>query len=107
LIPGGGAIYNGEFVKAAIHVLIFGTLVSIHAAIIVGRPLLGMINAAFYFYRPFEAYYTAKRRMLKAEGVYLETPIEQSISPQVSLRQDVASDFDRHRSLQGDWIFQS
>src|SRR5215469_199466 len=28
LIPGVGAIYNGEFVKAAIHVLIFGTLIS-------------------------------------------------------------------------------
>src|SRR5712692_7455641 len=29
LIPGVGAIYNGEFVKAAVHVLIFGTLVSL------------------------------------------------------------------------------
>src|SRR6266849_1026749 len=27
-IPGVGAIYNGEFVKAAFHVLIFATLVS-------------------------------------------------------------------------------
>src|SRR5262249_40627151 len=29
LIPGVGAIYNGEFVKAAVHILIFGTLVSL------------------------------------------------------------------------------
>src|SRR5262245_18466453 len=29
LIPGVGAIYNGEFVKAAIHLLIFGTLITI------------------------------------------------------------------------------
>src|SRR5687768_6256773 len=29
LIPGVGAIYNGEFVKAAVHVLIFGTLVTL------------------------------------------------------------------------------
>src|SRR5213076_335462 len=29
LIPGVGAIYNGEFVKAAVHVLIFGMLVSL------------------------------------------------------------------------------
>src|SRR5437867_4498767 len=28
LIPGVGAIYNGEFVKAAVHILIFGTIVS-------------------------------------------------------------------------------
>jgi len=76
LIPGVGAIYNGEFVKAAIHVLIFGTLVSLHAATTVGRPLLGLMNAAFYFYMPFEAYYTAKKRMMKAEGVDLETPID-------------------------------
>ena len=76
LIPGVGAIYNGEFVKAAIHVLIFGTLVSLHAATNVGRPLLGLMNAAFYFYMPFEAYYTAKKRMLKAEGIDLETPID-------------------------------
>src|SRR5438876_418252 len=61
LIPGVGAIYNGEFVKAAIHVLIFGTLVSLHNATNVGRPLLGLMNAAFYFYMPFEAYYTAKK----------------------------------------------
>src|SRR6266568_9120905 len=76
LIPGVGAIYNGEFVKAAIHVLIFGTLVSLHDLTTVGRPLLGLINAAFYFYMPFEAYYTAKKRMLKRQGVDLETPID-------------------------------
>jgi hypothetical protein len=76
LIPGVGAIYNGEFLKAAIHVLIFGTLVSLHNATTVGRPLLGLINAAFYFYMPFEAYYTAKKRMLKTQGVDLETPID-------------------------------
>jgi len=76
LIPGVGAIYNGEFLKAAIHVLIFGTLVSLHDLTTVGRPLLGVINAAFYFYMPFEAYYTAKKRMLKRQGVDLETPID-------------------------------
>ena len=76
LIPGVGAIYNGEFLKAAIHVLIFGTLVSLHDLTSVGRPLLGLINAAFYFYMPFEAYYTAKKRMLKRQGVDLETPID-------------------------------
>jgi hypothetical protein len=75
-IPGVGAIYNGEFVKAAIHVLIFGTLISLNNTTRVGHPLLGLMTAAFIFYMPFEAYYTAKKRVLKAEGVDLETPLD-------------------------------
>jgi hypothetical protein len=74
LIPGVGAIYNGEFVKAAVHILIFGTLVSVSDA--TDAPLFGIAAAAFYFYMPFEAYYTAKKRMLGAQGVALETPID-------------------------------
>jgi TM2 domain-containing membrane protein YozV len=74
LIPAVGAIYNGEFVKAAIHILIFGTLVSLADA--TDAALFGLAAAAFYFYMPFEAYYTAKKRMLGAQGVVLETPID-------------------------------
>src|ERR1051326_1592329 len=60
LIPGVGAIYNGEFVKAAVHILIFGTLVSLSDA--TNAALFGLAVAGFYFYMPFEAYYTAKKR---------------------------------------------
>src|SRR5499433_1309948 len=74
LIPGVGAIYNGEFVKAAVHILIFGTLVSLSNA--TDAALFGLSCAAFYFYMPFEAYYTAKKRMLGSQGVMLETPID-------------------------------
>ena len=74
MIPGVGAIYNGEFVKAAVHILIFGTLVSLADA--TDTALFGLASAAFYFYMPFEAYYTAKKRMLGAEGIMLETPID-------------------------------
>jgi hypothetical protein len=75
LIPGVGAIYNGEFVKAAIHVLIFGTLISFSE--FGPQPLVGLMIAAFIFYMPFEAYYTAKKRQLRAEqGIELETPID-------------------------------
>jgi TM2 domain-containing membrane protein YozV len=74
LIPGVGAIYNGEFVKAAVHILIFGTLVSFADA--TDTALFGLASAAFYFYMPFEAYYTAKKRMLGTQGVMLETPID-------------------------------
>src|SRR5437868_1908357 len=72
LIPGVGAIYNGEFVKAAVHILIFGTLVSLADA--TDAALFGLASAAFYFYMPFEAYYTAKKRMLGAQGIMLDTP---------------------------------
>src|SRR5205823_10982458 len=75
LIPGVGAIYNGEFVKAAVHVLIFGTLISFSE--FGPQPLVGLMIAAFVFYMPFEAYYTAKKRKLRAEqGLELETPID-------------------------------
>lgn len=77
LIPGVGAIYNAEFVKAAIHILIFGFLISLADA--VGGPgeaLFGLMTFGFYAYMPFEAYYTAKKRKLQAEGIVLETPID-------------------------------
>src|SRR5205823_11635961 len=67
LIPGVGAIYNGEYFKAAIHVLIFGMLTSLGAA---------LLAVAFYFYMPFEAYYTAKKRKLSARGIPVVTPID-------------------------------
>src|SRR5215510_16337142 len=74
LIPGVGAIYNGEFVKAAIHILIFGTLVSLADA--TDAALFHLAAVAFYFYMPFEAYYTAKKALLGAQGIALETPID-------------------------------
>lgn len=63
-IPGVGAIYNGEYVKAFVHLLIFGGLVSIldSGAARGLEPLVGLLTAAFYFYMPFEAFQTAKRR---------------------------------------------
>ena len=74
LIPGVGAIYNGEFVKAAIHILIFGKLVSLSDA--TDAALFHLAAVAFYFYMPFEAYYTAKKAMMGAQGIALETPID-------------------------------
>src|SRR6185312_5698956 len=60
-IPGVGAMYNGEYAKGFIHVLIFATLIwaanNIH-------PLFGLAIAAFVIYMPIEAYQTAKARLL-------------------------------------------
>ena len=58
LIPGVGAMYNGQFVKGLIHVMIFAVLVS--AAHVYG--VFGLLIAGWIFYQVFEAYHTAKAR---------------------------------------------
>ena len=70
LIPGVGAICNGEYLKAFVHVLIFGFLVSLAGSSKVGsfEPLFGIMTAAFFFYMPLQAYHTAKRNTLQAAG---------------------------------------
>jgi TM2 domain-containing membrane protein YozV len=68
LIPGVGAIYNGQYLKGLVHAIIFGLLISLasgteHTA---GQPLLGMMVFCFYCYMPFEAFHTAKKRQAGA-----------------------------------------
>jgi len=65
-IPGVGAIYNGQYVKGLIHVVIFGLLVAILSNGESGdlEPLFGMMTGAWFFYMAFEAYHTAKKRLL-------------------------------------------
>ncbi len=58
LIPGVGAMYNGQFIKGLVHVVIFAVLVS--AAHIYG--VFGLFIAGWVFYQVFEAYHTAKAR---------------------------------------------
>ena len=67
LIPGVGAIYNGQYVKGVIHVIIMGLLIAIvNDPDISGnlQPLFGMLIAVWVFYMAFEAYHTAKKRQL-------------------------------------------
>jgi hypothetical protein len=66
LIPGVGAIYNGQYMKGLVHAVLFGFFMSFanaadHTA---GEPVLALLVAAFYFYMPFEAYHTARKRQL-------------------------------------------
>ena len=64
LIPGVGAIYNGQYAKGLVHVVVVGLLISIansHDSGDMG-PLFGMLAAAMWPYMAFEAYHTAKRR---------------------------------------------
>ena len=58
-IPGVGAMYNGEFAKGFIHVLIFATLIWMTDHV---SGIFGLGIAAFVIYMPIEAYQTARAR---------------------------------------------
>ena len=67
LIPGVGAIYNGQYVKGLIHVVVLGVLIAIVSSDQASeglQPLFGMMIAVWVFYMAFEAYHTARRRQL-------------------------------------------
>jgi TM2 domain-containing membrane protein YozV len=68
LIPGVGAMYNGQFIKGLIHVVIFAVLVS--AAHVYG--IFGLFIAAWILYQSFEAYHVAKARR---DGLPLPDPL--------------------------------
>jgi len=63
-IPGLGAVYNGEYVKALVHVAVFGGIIAALSSDLPGEldAFLGIALACFYFYMPIEAYHVAKAR---------------------------------------------
>lgn len=66
-IPGVGAMYNGQFVKALVHVLVFVILIGITN----NHPIFGLFIAAWIFYQVFDAHQTAKARR---DGLPLPDP---------------------------------
>lgn len=65
-IPGLGAVYNGEYIKGLVHVLIFGGLIALMSSESLPGPMLGLVIAffiAFCCYMPVEAYMTAKAKL--------------------------------------------
>lgn len=63
LIPGVGAMYNGQFFKGLIHVVIFAVLVSAASTVHGGWDVFfGLMIPAWIFYQSFEAYHTARAR---------------------------------------------
>lgn len=77
-IPGVGAICNGEYWKALLHVLIFGGLISL-AGVTGTEPAtssLRLLAVLMYFYMPLEAYHVAKKRVMGLHGVKLISPFE-------------------------------
>ncbi|MFZ0640668.1 MAG: B-box zinc finger protein [Candidatus Acidiferrales bacterium] len=78
-IPGLGAVYNGEYVKGLIHVIIFGGLIALMSnsdnmpdGIVA---MIAVFFAVFYCYMPIEAYRTAraKRLGIPVTGFFGET----------------------------------
>ena len=68
VIPGVGAMYNGQFFKGFIHVVIFAVLVSLASH----YPIFGLFIAAWVLYQSFEAYHTARARR---DGTPLPDPL--------------------------------
>lgn len=66
LIPGVGAIYNGQYAKGLAHAVVFGLLISLADAAqgTPGQPALVMCCIAFFCYMPIEAFHTAKKKQL-------------------------------------------
>jgi hypothetical protein len=66
LIPGVGAIYNGQYAKGLVHVAVIGVLISILNADVPNgfAPLVVLMLVGFWAYMPFEAYHTARKRQL-------------------------------------------
>lgn len=58
VIPGVGAMYNGQFLKGFVHVFIFAILVSTASHF----GIFGLFIAAWVIYQSFEAYHVAKAR---------------------------------------------
>jgi eukaryotic-like serine/threonine-protein kinase len=62
-IPGVGALYNGQYKKAAIHVAVFFFLSMIRDLIHpVLSDTLSWVRIAFFFYMAFDAYHTAQKK---------------------------------------------
>ena len=63
LIPGVGAVYNGQYVKGLVHVIVLGTLISLVQSAGSLEALFGLLIGLWFFYMAFEAYHTANRRL--------------------------------------------
>src|SRR5581483_5247158 len=66
VIPGVGAIYNGQYAKGLVHALIWGLLMSMcNTRATHGFEAIFVISViAWWFYMCFEAYHTARKRRL-------------------------------------------
>jgi hypothetical protein len=65
LIPGVGAIYNGQYAKGFVHVLLLGILITLASESSgPAEGFFGLFIPIWIIYMAFEAYHTAKRRQM-------------------------------------------
>ncbi len=57
-VPGVGAMYNGQYAKGIVHLIVFAVLVSLAHQ----NGIFGLFVAAWIFYQAIEAYHTARAR---------------------------------------------
>jgi hypothetical protein len=67
LIPGVGAMYNGQYAKSVVHLIIFAVLVSLSDS----NGIFGLFVAGWVFYQVIEAHHTARARR---DGTPLPNP---------------------------------
>ncbi len=67
LIPGVGAMYNGQYGKGVVHLIVFAILVSLADQ----NGIFALFVAAWVFYQAIEAYHTARARR---DGTPLPNP---------------------------------
>jgi TM2 domain-containing membrane protein YozV len=68
IIPGVGAMYNGQFIKGFVHVFIFAVLITLASH----HGIFGLFIPAWILYQSFEAYHVAKARR---DGTPLPDPL--------------------------------
>ena len=68
LIPGVGAMYNGQYAKGVAHLVIFAVLSSLSRNV---NDIFGLLVAGWIFYQAFDAYHTAAARR---DGTTLPNP---------------------------------
>jgi hypothetical protein len=66
-IPGVGAMYNGQYAKGVVHLIVFAVLVSLSNE----NGVFGLFIAGWFCYQVIEAYHTAKARR---DGTPLPNP---------------------------------
>jgi hypothetical protein len=109
-IPGLGAVYNSDYMKALVHVAIFAALVTMnaHGA---EEPFWGLALAAFICYMPIEAYITARDRLkLQRAAEPAIQPTETlsanlPVGPIVLIALGVLFLLDNFNVLDFDWVF--
>ncbi|MEW5977433.1 MAG: B-box zinc finger protein [Acidobacteriota bacterium] len=78
LIPGVGAVSNGDYFKGFFQVLVFGSLVALSDSSEVGAfsSFFVFLSVVYYVYMPLQAYHVAKKRLLALQGIEVLTPLE-------------------------------